>query len=157
MGRGRESSQETKMNIWDEKEINVKPQQWLISCWNAPVPAGNHLMVHFSFEPFPAFCRSVGTPEPYTHCQSFPSSLKSIRIIPMMEGSISVVLSHSKPASAHSYWLNMASGSNVTFYSFIPLFIPCFTPIKNLMWRIRVKMIKWYVCISDLVLFVCPN
>lgn len=37
---GGKSPLETQMNIWDEKEINVKPSQWHVTPWNAPCLLG---------------------------------------------------------------------------------------------------------------------
>lgn len=68
---GEKPSQETQMNIWGEK-MNVKPQQWHVSHCNEPGPAGNHLMLPFTFESFPAFCRSVGTHEAHPQSILFP-------------------------------------------------------------------------------------
>lgn len=154
---GGNSPQETKMNIGDEKEINVKPQQWHVSCWNAPVPAGNHLMVHFPFEPFPAFCGSVGTHEPHTQPPVlFPPHPNLWAFSPWWKK-----VPFPWSCTSHNLLvftrvsLKGALGGNVTFYSFIHLFIPCFIPINNLMWL--TEMIKWYVCIAVLILLVCPN
>lgn len=60
------------MNIWEGKEINVKPRQWHIALWNAPVPTGNHFMVYSPFESFPTFLQNVGTHEPNTLSTPFP-------------------------------------------------------------------------------------
>lgn len=77
------------MNIWDEKEINVKPWQWPVARWPVPGPAGNHLVVHVPSGSFPAFCRPVAAPEPPAQPRSLPPSLLEF---PAARGSLSVFL-----------------------------------------------------------------
>lgn len=87
----------------------------------------------------------------------FPSSAKSVRRVPMTEGRISLFLHLWKLGVFTHISLNLALGCNIRFYSLIHLFIPHFIPINIVMWLTRIKMIKWYVCISDFLQLVCPN
>ena len=129
---GEKVSQETKMNIWGEKKMTVNPQQWHVSRCNEPGTAENHLMVHFSFESFPAFCWHSWTSPTHT-VNLFPSSPKYMRTVPMTEGPISMFVHLSKCGLFIHVSLNLALGCSIRFYSFIHLFIPHFIPVNNLM------------------------